>query len=334
MFDWVSTDNMWINLLILIIGFVMLIKGADVFVDGAAALARRFGVPGVIIGLTVVAMGTSAPELAVSVSAGLSGSNEIAVSNVIGSNLFNLLVVLGVCALMKPLPVDPGIKKRDYPICLISTLLLLFLASTRVLFGDPKPDLGDTQAIAGDVSRIGGIVMLIGFIGYMIYTIRFAKKTSEKDEDYTPEPIGKSIFFILIGLACIVIGGDGVVTSAKNLALMWGMSETLVGLTIVAIGTSLPELVTSVVASAKGENGMALGNAIGSNIFNLLLILGTSSTIRPIPVTVASFFDIGILLGVSIVCYFFVCTGRKLTRVEGAVMVLGYAGYTVYAILR
>ena len=333
MFDWISTDNMWINLLLLIIGFVALIKGADIFVDGAAALARRFGVPGVIIGLTVVAMGTSAPELAVSVSAGLSGSNEIAVSNVIGSNLFNLLVVLGVCALMKPLPVDPGIKKRDYPINLIATVVLLFLASTHILFG-PRPDLSDNTATAGDISRIGGIAMLLGFAAYLIYTIRFAKKTSEKDEDYTPEPMTKSILFILLGLACIVVGGDGVVTSAKNLAMMWGMSETLVGLTIVAIGTSLPELVTSIVASAKGENGMALGNAIGSCIFNALLILGASSTIRPIPVTVASFFDIAILLGVSIVAYLFVCTGKRITRIEGGAMVAIYIAYTAYAIMR
>lgn len=333
MFEWLDSGNLILNLVVLLVGFAALIKGADIFVDGAAGLARRFGVSGVIIGLTVVAMGTSAPELAVSVSAGISGSNEIAVSNVIGSNLFNLLMVLGICALMKPLPVDNGIKKRDYPICLIATLLLFGFAGTHFILG-PKPELSETYAISGDITRIGGIVMLIGFIAYLIYTIRVAKKTSEKDEDYVPEPMWKSLLFIVIGIACIVIGGDGVVEAAKNLAIMWGMSETLVGLTIVAIGTSLPELVTSIVASAKGENGMALGNAIGSNIFNLLLILGTSSTIRPIPVTLASFFDIGILLAVSILCYIFVCTGRKITRIEGSIMVLMYVGYTAYAILR
>ncbi|MEE3467411.1 MAG: calcium/sodium antiporter [Eubacterium sp.] len=333
MFDWIDSGSLLLNLVLLIIGFIALIKGADVFVDGAASLAKRFGVSGVIIGLTVVAMGTSAPELAVSVSAGLSGSNEIAVSNVIGSNLFNLLMVLGICALMKPLPVDPGIKKRDYPICLIGTAVLLFYAATRILFGQ-KPDLGDKQAISGDITRIGGIVFLLAFVGYLLYTIHVAKKTSEKDEDYTPEPLPKSILFIVLGAACIVIGGDGVVTSAKNLAMMWGMSETLVGLTIVAIGTSLPELVTSIVASRKGENGMAIGNAIGSNIFNLLLILGASSTIRPIPITVASFFDIAILLTISIISYFFVCSGKHINRIEGAAMVMAYAAYTVYAILR
>ena len=333
MFEWLDSGNMVLNLILLLVGFVALIKGADIFVDGSASIARRFGVPGVIIGLTIVAMGTSAPELAVSVSAGLSGSNEIAVSNIIGSNLFNLLVVLGVCALMKPLPVDNGIKKRDYPICLIATVLLLFLASTKILFG-PRPELSDTHALSGEISRIGGIVMLIGFICYLLYTIKRAKNSQDKDDDYKPEPMWKSILFILIGIALIVLGGDGVVTAAKNLAIMWGMSETLVGLTIVAIGTSLPELVTSIVASAKGENGMALGNAIGSNIFNLLLILGTSSSLHPIPVAVASFFDIAILLGVSVACYFFVCTGKKITRIEGAIMVCAYAAYTVYAIMR
>ncbi len=333
MFEWLDSGNMLLNLILLAVGFVALIKGADIFVDGSASIARRFGVPGVIIGLTIVAMGTSAPELAVSVSAGLSGSNEIAVSNVIGSNLFNLLVVLGVCALMKPLPVDNGIKKRDYPICLIATVLLLFLASTKVLFG-PRPELSDTHAISGEISRIGGIVMIVAFICYLLYTIKIAKNSQDKDEDYKPDPMWKSILFIVIGIALIVLGGDGVVTAAKNLAIMWGMSETLVGLTIVAIGTSLPELVTSIVASAKGENGMALGNAIGSNIFNMLLILGASSTLHPIPVTVASFFDIAILLVVSAICFFFICTGKKITRVEGAIMVAVYAAYTAYAIIR
>lgn len=333
MFEWLDSGNMVLNLILLLVGFVALIKGADIFVDGSASIARRFGVPGVIVGLTIVAMGTSAPELAVSVSAGLSGSNEIAVSNVIGSNLFNLLVVLGVCALMKPLPVDEGIKKRDYPICLIATLTLLVFAATKIILG-PRPDLADTHAISGELSRVRGLAFILGFIAYLIYTIKRAKNSQDKDDSYEPEPMWKSILFILVGIGLIVVGGDGVVTSARNLALMWGMSETLVGLTIVAIGTSLPELVTSIVASAKGENGMALGNAIGSNIFNLLLILGTSSSLNPIPITVASFFDIAILLGVSVACYFFVCTGKKITRIEGGIMVMAYAAYTVYAIMR
>ncbi|MBQ6538517.1 MAG: calcium/sodium antiporter [Eubacterium sp.] len=334
MFDWLPTDNLILNLVILLVGFVALIKGADIFVDGSADVARKFKVPGVIIGLTIVAMGTSAPELAVSVSAGLSGSNQIAVSNVVGSNIFNLIVVLGVCALLKPLPVDTRIKKRDFPISLIATVALAFMAALYIIFG-PRPDMSDTMATAGIISRIGGIILMIGFVAYMLYTIKYAKNNkTEEDDSANTSSLLKDIVFIVLGAAMIVAGGDGVVSSAKNLAMMWGMSETLVGLTIVAIGTSLPELVTSIVASVKGENGMAIGNVVGSNIFNLLLILGVSSTIRPIPVTVASFFDLSMLLGVSIVAFIFVCTGKKITRIEGGIMVLMYIAYTTYAILR
>ena len=333
MFGWLDSGNMILNILVVVIGFLALIKGADVFVDGSASIARRFGVSGTIIGLTVVAMGTSAPELAVSVSAGVSGSNEIAVSNVVGSDIFNILMILGVCALLKPLPVDEGIKKRDFPVYFLGILLMILFSSWYILFG-PKPDLAQTVSISGNVSRIAGIVLLLVFTGYMIFTIRVAKKTQEKDDDYVPEPLWKSILFILIGLACIVVGGDGVVNAAKNLAMMWGMSETLVGLTIVALGTSLPEFVTSIVAAHKGESGMALGNAVGSNIFNIFLILGVSSTIHPIPVTLAGLIDFGILLLVSAGAFCFVCSGKKMIRQEGAVLVLAYAGYMVYAILR
>ena len=334
MFDWLPTDNLILNLVILLVGFVALIKGADIFVDGSADVARKFKVPGVIIGLTIVAMGTSAPELAVSVSAGLSGSNQIAVSNVVGSNIFNLIVVLGVCALLKPLPVDTRIKKRDFPISLIATVALTFMAALYIIFG-PRPDMSDMMATSGIISRIGGIILMIGFVAYMLYTIKYAKNNkTEEDDSANTSSLLKDIVFIVLGAAMIVAGGDGVVSSAKNLAMMWGMSETLVGLTIVAIGTSLPELVTSIVASVKGENGMAIGNVVGSNIFNLLLILGVSSTIRPIPVTVASFFDLSLLLGVSIVAFIFVCTGKKITRIEGGIMVLMYIAYTTYAILR
>lgn len=333
MFSWLDSGNMIINLIVLIVGFVALIKGADIFVDGASGIARKFGVPGVIIGLTIVAMGTSAPELAVSMSAGIQGSNAMAVSNVLGSNLFNLLMVLGICTLISPLPVDHGIKRRDYPIFLICCVLGLFFASTRIIFG-PRPNLGNQNDISGDFSRIAGIILIILFILFILNTIRIAKKSSTKDEASGEVSIIKSIIFIVLGLAMIVVGGDGVVESAKNLAVMWGMSETLVGLTIVSVGTSLPELVTSIVAAKKGENGMALGNAVGSCIFNVLLILGTTSAIHPIPVTVASFFDSAILLLVGIGCYFFVCSGERISRYEGAIMVAAYAGYMVYAVIR
>lgn len=324
---------MLLDILLLVIGFVALIKGADFFVDGSASVARMFRVPGVIIGLTIVAMGTSAPELAVSVSAGLTGSNAIAVSNVVGSNIFNLLVVLGICAMMKPLPVDADIKKRDFPISLIATLGVALLAGNLVLSGKAT-DLKNMDAPAGVLYRWNGLLLVAVFIAYLAFTIYMAKKMQTTDEDEKPMSVVRSAVYIIGGLAGIIGGGQLVVNSAKSLALAWGMSETLVGLTIVAIGTSLPELVTSIVASRKGQNGMAVGNVVGSNIFNLLLILGVSSTVHPITITMASFADLILLLAVSLIAYGFVCSGRKINRVEGTVMTAMYVGYTVFAIMR
>jgi cation:H+ antiporter len=278
-------------------------------------------------------MGTSAPELAVSISAGLSGSNAIAISNVVGSNIFNLLVVLGVCAIMKKLPVDASIKKRDYPLSLFATLLVFLFCGNLVLTGKVS-SIHDVDAQAGTLTRLNGPILLIFFALYIAYTIYLAKKHKSEEEQEEKNPMWKCLLFILIGILAIVIGGQMVVNHAKNLALAWGMSETLVGLTIVAVGTSLPELVTSIVASAKGENGMAVGNVVGSNLFNLLLILGVSSTIHPITITMASFVDLGLLLGVSLVAYAFVCTGKKINRAEGFVMVVLYALYMIYSIWR
>ena len=322
-----------LNILLLVVGFVLLIKGADFFVEGSASIARYFKVPGVIIGLTIVAMGTSAPELAVSVSAGLSGSNGIAVSNVVGSNIFNLLMVLGICAMMKPLPVDPGIKKRDFPISLVATLLVILLGGNLVLSGKCT-DFHDPDAQAGTLFRWNGLILVAAFVLYMAYTIYIARKNRMEEEEGEQIAIGKSILLIIVGLAGIIIGGQLVVNSAKTLAAIWGMSETLIGLTIVAIGTSLPELVTSIVASSKGQNGMAIGNVVGSNIFNLFLILGVSGSLHPITIAVASFVDLGMLLGVSLIAYAFVCSGKRVNRAEGAVMVLMYIAYTTYAIIR
>ena len=322
------------DIVALLVGFVALIKGADFFVDGSASVAKRFKVPGVIIGLTIVAMGTSAPELAVSVSAALSGSNAIAVSNVVGSNIFNLLVVLGVCALMSPLPVEKGIKNRDYPLCLIFTLIVFLLSGNLVLTGQCK-DIHNMDELGGTLFRWNGLALVVIFIFYMILTIYIARKNRTKEEEETRllSP-AKCVVYILGGIVAIVVGGQLVVNSAESLALAFGMSETLVGLTIVAVGTSLPELVTSIVAARKGENGMAIGNAVGSNIFNLLLILGVSSSIHPIDIQVASFVDLGLLLGVSLIAYTFVFTGKKVGRVEGGVMVGLYVLYMVYAIVR
>lgn len=326
--------QIFLNIVVLLVGFAALIKGADFFVDGSASVAKRLKVPGVIIGLTIVAMGTSAPELAVSVSAGLSGSNAIAVSNVVGSNIFNLLAVLGICAILKPLPVGQEIKKRDYPLSLLFSLAVFLLAGNLVLSGRCK-NIHDMNETAGTLFRWNGLVLIAAFILYLLYTIHIAKKNRlEAEEEIELLTPFQCAVYIVGGIIAIILGGQLVVDSAEKLALAFGMSETLVGLTIVAIGTSLPELVTSVVAAKKGENGMAAGNVVGSNIFNLLLILGVSSTIHPVEIMVASFVDLGMLLGVSLIAYAFIFTGRKVNRVEGGVMVLMYALYTWYVIAR
>ena len=269
-----------IHVAMLVAGFVGLIKGADLFVDGSSSIARQFKVPGVIIGLTIVAMGTSAPELAVSTSAALSGSNEIALSNVLGSNIFNLLVVLGFCALFSTIPVEKNILKRDFPLLIVmSVAVFLLTCHGRLINGTLFS--GAFSDEVGEVGRITGIILLAVFIIYIIVLIMDAKKNKVEEETEDPMPLLKSIAFILIGLLLIVAGGEGVVLGAKYIAAAAGMSETLIGLTIVAVGTSLPELVTSSVAAKKGEVGMAVGNAVGSSIFNLLLILGVSSAIHP-----------------------------------------------------
>ena len=324
--------EMVLQIVLLIAGFVALIKGADLFVDGSSSLAAIFKVPSIIIGLTIVAMGTSAPELAVSTSAAINGSNEIAVSNVVGSNLFNLLMVLGICALIKPLPLDNVIKKRDFPFSIIITIALFVALGVGVLksteFATVK--MGDNVTT---LERWMGIALIAIFVVYIIVLIRSALKNKTEGEAVKQMSPLKSVLFVLIGIALIVAGGHFVVESAKYIAAAFGMSETLIGLTIVAVGTSLPELVTSVVASRKGENGLAVGNVVGSNIFNVLLILGVSGTIHPIGVNFASMIDIAILIAVSILVFLF-SLKNKINRPQGAVMILIYIATMVFAIVR
>ena len=322
-------ETVW-NTLMLIGGFLFLVKGADLFVDGSAALARHFHVSGVVIGLTIVALETSAPELAVSSVAAFQGANEIALSNVVGSNTFNLLAVLGICALIRPVPVDTGIIKRDYPFSIGATLLVFLLTSVPAVFRGLPENMAET---IGDMKRWMGILTLLLFLGYIAWLIYEAKKHPEK-ESHEDVKLSRSILFIVIGLAMIILGGEGVVRGAKYIASACGMSETLIGLTIVAVGTSLPELVTSVVASKKGENGLAVGNVVGSNIFNLLFILGVSSTIRPMTVNLASFYDLIILLFVSGIVYIIAIRRKRLNRSHGVLMLTLYAIDVVFAVLR
>ena len=303
--------------LLLIVGFILLIKGADYFVIGSSAIAHLLKVPSVIIGLTIVAMGTSAPEAAVSITAGLAGSNELALSNVIGSNFFNLVLIVGVCALIKPFLVDPSIMKRDFPLAIAgSFVLLLFIKD-------------------GTLSRIEGLIFLSLMTIYLFVTVLSAiRNPVEDNEENHTLPMHSCIFYIVIGLIGIIVGGDLVVDNACNIAAAFGLSETLIGLTIVAIGTSLPELVTSVTASRKGESGLALGNVVGSNIFNILFILGLSSSIHPIVADPLAMIDIPLLIISTAIIYLFCLVRKEMGRFMGTLCVAAYVLYSVYIVLR
>lgn len=303
-----------LNILLLLVGFVLLIKGADFFVDGSSSIAKLLKIPSVVIGLTIVALGTSAPEAAVSITAGISGSNEIAISNVVGSNIFNMLMVVGVCAIIKSFELDKNILKRDFPVNITANAVLLIM-----------------MLIGSVLSRTNGILLLVMMVLYIVWLVVNALKNREEgsDEIKTLSPV-LSVIYIIGGLAAVIFGGDLVVDNATVLAKAMGWSETFIGLTIIAIGTSLPELVTSVVASKKGENGLALGNVVGSNIFNIMFILGLSSSISPIAVDSRAIINTLLLLGVTIAMYVLCVARKKLGRVEGIIMVSLYAVYTGY----
>ena len=315
--------------LLLAVGFVLLVKGADYFVEGSSNIAKLLKVPSIIIGLTIVAMGTSLPEASVSINAALTGANELAVSNVIGSNIFNLLVVAGLSAVMTPIAVKRSVIRREFPYSILITIVLLVMCLDKVLFG---------QA-AAFVSRYDGMVLLVLFAVFLAYTLKDELKARKEFQDFPEDhkPLKSpavSIVYIIAGMLGIVIGGNLVVNAATQIATAFGLSQTLIGLTIVAIGTSLPELATSVVAARKGESDIAMGNVVGSNIFNILLVLGASSAIHPVMVSQESLYDMVFLIVVSIMSYFFVASNRKVNRMEGVIMVACYVGYMIYIILR
>lgn len=324
--------DLLLNVLFLVVGFVLLVKGADYFVEGSSYIAKVLKVPTVIVGLTIVSLGTSAPELAVSVVAAIKGESAMSISNVIGSNMFNLLVVLGVCSLIKPVKVKESLLKFEFPFSIFLTGLVLFFISDKVMPWDATKYSKDT---IGTLGRPEGIVILVILVGFILFLIRSAlKQRADMNEKFKKmNPILCAVY-VIGGVAAIVIGGDVVVDNAKSIALALGMSETLVGLTIVAMGTSLPELVTSVVASRKGSNDIAVGNVIGSNIFNILLVLGLSATISPMFVLSISAVDFIILIVASIVGYIFALRKKEINRVEGVIMLLMYAAYMVYAVIR
>ena len=320
-------------LVFLVIGFVLLIKGADFFVEGSSSVAKRLHVPSIIIGLTIVAMGTSLPETAVSVSASLAGNNELAVSNVVGSNIFNLMVVIGVCAILATVNVARETIRRDIPLSLICAGLLM-------LFG--IIGLGDKTGMT--LGHLDGVLFIVLFACYIIYMVRTAMKASKEgkkveieggsDEEIKLVSVPVSILFIIGGAIAIAVGGDVTVDAASRIASDLGMSQTLIGLAIVSIGAALPELVTSIVAARKNEVDMALGNAIGSNIFNILMVLGIASAISPISIITENIIDLCVLIVFTICAWIFAGTKKKIGRAEGLCMVALYAAYAVYIIVR
>lgn len=302
--------------LLLLLGFILLIKGADFFVDGSSSVAGILKVPSVIIGLTIVAMGTSAPEAAVSITAGLAGNSDISLGNIIGSNLFNLLIVIGICAVIFPAVSHKDILNRDlWWNIAVSAVLFLFI-------------------LDGSISRIEGFLLLGAFIVYIGIMISSALKNRTKDQKQTAMSLPKSILYIIFGLAAVIIGGDLVVDNASLIAHRLGMSDTFVGLTIVAIGTSLPELVTSITASRKGDSGIALGNAVGSCLFNILFILGASSVLTPIHAVPELIIDASLLIVSTVLILIVARTGEKTNRIEGIICVASYIAYTIYIIMR
>lgn len=321
-------------ILILVIGFVLLIKGADFFVEGSSSVAKKFHVPAMLIGMTIVAMGTSLPECAVSVTASLANNNSLAVSNVIGSNIFNLMVVCGACALFSPLTIRQDTLKKEFPLSIICAALMLVLGYIGMTLG-----------------HIDGIIFLVLFVDYLLWMIQSAKKARAAvlsdpgqsgqieqaefvEENIAILPTWKSLIFIIGGMIAIKFGGDFVVDGASSIASSMGLSQTLIGLTIVAMGTSLPELVTSLVAAKKGEVDMALGNVIGSDIFNILFVLGIATVISPISFLMENVIDIILLIIMSLIVLAFAWTRQQINRKEGILMLLMYAAYMVYICVR
>ncbi|MCF7925405.1 MAG: calcium/sodium antiporter [Candidatus Izimaplasma sp.] len=310
----------------LLIGILFLVKGADYFVDSASSLAKILGVSTLIIGLTIVSFGTSAPEASVSIFSQINNSSDISLGNVVGSNIFNTLVVLGMSAIYAPIIIHYRLVRREIPFMIVMTLILFFMA----LFFD----FNGSNALL----RIEGAILLVLFVGYLYMNYRNAKHGEEVvidiDDDVTVMPLKQSIIFLLIGLVMIVAGGEFVVHGAKNTALQIGVSETMVGLTVVAIGTSLPELVTSVVAARKNENDIALGNVIGSNIFNILFILGIGSSIGVMTISIYAIYDFLILIGFTAIITFNIFYYKKIGKTSGIIYIGFYISYVIFVILR
>lgn len=313
----------------LLLGLVLILVGANVLTDGASAIARRFGLSDLVVGLTVVAFGTSAPELAISILAAIDGSAPLAIGNVVGSNIFNILMIIGITAMVRPIVIQRSVMSLEIPMVILSSLILLMLGNSGWLDGTG----------VNIVSRLSGLFLLILFLLFMRYTFASAKNPEVAAE--TDEPAAKSmgiwraIIYVIAGLAALIWGGDRFVDGASGIAAALGVSEAVIGLTIVAAGTSLPELATSIVAAVKGKPGMAVGNVIGSNIFNVLMVLGAAAVITPLPFGSIGNLDLLTLLGASLAFWLFgwFFKTRTITRAEGAILTAGYVAYILTLLL-
>lgn len=315
------------NIILLIIGFVILIKGADLLVDSASALAKRLNIPNIVIGLTIVAFGTSAPELSVNILSSLDKANSIALGNIVGSNIVNILLILGISSIIYPLTVKTNTTWIEIPLCFLASIVVMILSN----------DIFIDKASASLLSRIDGLILLLFFIIFLVYNIHvmLQNKTDENIEvkNYT---IKTSIIYIIISLILLISSGKLIVSQAVNIAQKFGISERIIGLTIVAIGTSLPELATSVIAAKKRNVDLAIGNIVGSNIFNTFFILGISAIIYPIRILSEVNLDFFVNIIASILLFVFIFTGkgRKLERWEGIIFLLIYSVYTGYLIIK
>lgn len=303
-------------IILLVVGFVMLIKGADWFVDGAAGIAARFGIPQLVIGLTIVAMGTSAPEAAVSITAAMSGNAGITIGNIIGSNILNVLLILGVTAAITTVAVQHSTVKWEMPFMHVITIVLAVLGFT-----------------GGEIVLWEGIVLWALFLVYLGYLFRMAKNGSDEEEEGELLPLWKQLLMLVVGIAAIVFGSDLTVDNATIIAETLGMDDRLIGLTIVAFGTSLPELVTSVTAARKGKADIAIGNIVGSNIFNILFVVGTTALITPVAFAKGFIIDAAIALAAGLLLWFGVMKEHKLKRPVGIMMLVAYAAYFVYLLM-
>lgn len=314
-----------LNFILLVIGLILLVKCADIFVDGSSNIAKAFGIPSLIIGLTIVAFGTSAPEAAVSITAGINGNNEISVGNVVGSNICNSLLILGICGLFKALKAKKEVRKRDFPYYLLSAVVLAILTGDYFLSGQD----------IGYITRANGLILLCFLAIYMVSLISDVKRN--KKDDNQEEKVKfrlKDVLFIIGGLIGIILGGQLTVNGASGIARTLGVSENVIALTIVAIGTSLPELITSFIATKKGEIDIAVGNVIGSNIFNILFILGVTSVISPISLKMDSFVDIIFMTLSSLAVFIMLQKNKRIGWKKSVCMLVMYALYIGYILYR